>query len=287
MTDVQIALPATLTFDLTTLQQALTAAGQPTLAAPQPTPLDDAPTSPTATPLPYAAMVAFEPGAVLPGKTLKGFTAVSTSQGWIQGSAPASPILATGGNPGWGGAANAVIVTAVYTDGTTGTPSSPSNAVLPTGGTGNATSPVIYAGGKFNWMGDYAYGYSAEQYANADGSATFFSTAQGGPQWWAPNSQYDVSAYTTLSIDLCGPPGETWVVFIEKQGDGGLPGEPSGGFLITPALGASTTQLTTYQVPLAALNIGKGTPNTTIYKVQCHGTLPGAVNWRYDNVKFS
>jgi len=260
---------------------------QPTQPQPAPVTGSDAPTAVVATAQPYTAMVAFTAGPVPAGKTLKGFTAVSTTQGWIQGSAPASPILVSGGNPGWGGSPNEFTVVANYTDGTSGAVSAPSNGVTPTGGTGNATSPNILMDGVFYGMGDYAYGQNSVQYGNADGGITFNSASQGGNQWWFPNSSYDVSEYTTLNLDLAGPEGESWVIFVEQAGDGGLPGEPAAGYVIEQPAGTQPNTYFTAQVPLKALNIGKGTPNGTIYKVQCHGTLSGSVTEKRKQIYFS
>lgn len=247
---------------------------------PPPPPTGPAPSNVVATAFPYTALISFSEAIAPAGKTITGYSTVSTSQGWLNGGGAHSPILVGGGDAGWGGAVNQFQVKANYSDGTSSAWSAPSNGVKTTGGTGVSTSPNIFSNGVFYWQGEYDYGNSGVQYKGNE--LTFFSTSFGGWQPYAPKNDFDLTPYTYLLLDLKGPAGQTWSVYFEQVGDVSPPGENA--VFLGPITQADT--YTSYKVPLKSLNLGAGTPNPHIYKLQIHGTLPGTNSWSIREVKF-
>ena len=260
-----------------------------------------APGGATAVAWPYTALVSFTPPAAIEGKTVTAYTVTATNAAWIAGSAPASPVMVQGGNPGWGGAKSAFTVTATYSDGTTSPASAASNAVVPTAGSGPSTSPNVYVNGVFYWEGDYSYG-GAVSYADATGDPesnaagpgpydVMFTSTGGGWQPYSPTNSYDLTGYRYLQIDLKPTTsGKTWIVYFEKVGDipaGGqvtLPSDANGTYGPAPVVG----QWATYKIPLVNMNVGPGTSNVNIYKFAVRdGAAIGTNVWYANNAKFT
>lgn len=260
------------------------------------------PTHVRATAWPYTALIDFTPPAAPAGKTIVSYTASGVTSGYIAGTTPVPPIMVQGGNPGWGSPQQFTVV-ANYSDGSKSAPSRPSNPVIPTGGSGNSTSPNVYVNGVFYWMGDYNYSGTSsycdetgDPQADAAGPgpcdvmAASNSGQMGGWQPYTPNGTFDLSRYTYMYVDLKPTQdGTTWKVYFEKAGDVGvgaqvmLPSDSNGTYGPTPQPGVWAT----YKIPLANMNVGPQTGNPVVFKFAFQDHIIGPDRYYINNVRFS
>ena len=266
--------------------------------------LAEAPTNVTATAWPYTALVSFTPPATSNGKTILGYSVTSTTASWISGTGVGSPIMVQGGNPGWDGNPSAFTVSALYSDGTTGTPSLPSNAVVPTAGSGPSTSGNVYVGGIFYWEGDFPYsGAGDPAYGDQTGNPQSDSvpstydimcagTGAAGFHPYAPTSTFDLTGFKYIQLDLEPTvAGTTWQIAAElPQGQGplsnqgGIPSDSNGTYGPTPVVG----KWATYKIPLVNLGVGPGTSNLKLYTFTLYNLNgSGPSTWYVNNVKFT
>jgi hypothetical protein len=262
-----------------------------------------APTKVRASAWPYTALIDFTPSAAPAGKTIVSYTASGVTSGYIAGTASAPPIMVQGGSPGWGGSAQWFSVVANYSDGTSSASLGTSNAVTPSAGFGNSTSPNVYVNGVFYWMGDYNYsGTSA--YCDKTGDPQGDSAGpgpcdvmfvngngqHGGWQPYVPNGKFDLSAYNYMYVDLKPTQaGASWNMYYEKVGDVGvgvqitLPADANGTYGPAPQPGVWAT----YKIPLKNLNVGPQTANPIVFKFCIQDYLPGPNTTYINNVHFS
>ena len=256
---------------------------------------DAAPTNVSASPWPYTALVFFTAPTPPSGKSIANYTATGVTAAWIHGSAPTSPIMVQGGDPGWSGNAVAFSVVARFSDGSTSAASIPSNAVRTTAGSRPTASPNVYLNGVFNWEGDYDFG-GTMNYADATGNPSGKydlkwctpAGSQGGWLPFAPQNTYDLTPYKYMNLDLKPTAaGKTWDISFFQIGDVLVDSpamiDASGTYGPAPQPGVWAT----YKIPLSAMGVGPGAV-TTVYKFLLHDHRAiGANCWYVQNVYFS